>query len=187
VNTHQAPSNPFQPIPTPHFTQAAYNPEQQAKANIFGPPPTTFPGMPPLPNAAAPRFPPATTPNSSTPPTTFNSTPTPPPPLSNAQPSNFLGQQAAPPSQQQNSFYNQQQATPPPPQPGGFYAQQQAAFQSGPPVANFNPNNAFPPQAPATINPSFVQQPPPPMAPQQSYGAYPQQHSYFNPVQQYPK
>jgi hypothetical protein len=182
TDANQALSNQFQPMPTPHFTPAAYNPEQQTKTNIFGPPPTTFPGMPPLPNTIAPRFPPATTPNSSTPPT-FGSTPSPP--------SAFLGQQTASPPQQ-SSFYGQQQATPPP-QPGGFYAQQQAAFQHGPPVANFNPNNAFPLQtpstsnsSPATINPSFVQ-PPPPMASQQPYGAYSPPNPYFNPVQQYPK
>jgi len=189
TDANQAPPNQFQQMPTPHFSPSVYNPEQQAKTNIFGPPPTTFPGMPPLLNTIAPRFPPATTPNSSTPPT-FNSTPT-PPPLSTAPPSAFLGQQPSS-SQQQTGFYGQQQATSPP-QPGGFYAQQQAAFQPGPPVSNYNPNNTFSPQqpatsnsSPATINPSYVQSPPP-MATQQPYGAYSPQNAYYNPVQQYPK
>ena len=164
-------------MPTPHFSPAGYNHEQQAKANVFGPPPTTFPGMPPLPNTTAPRFPPATTPNS------------------NAPPAAFLGGQQAPSPSQQSGFYGQQQQqAPPAPQQGGFYAQQQGSYQQGPPVANFNPSHGFPPQhtptstsnsGPATINPSFVQ--PPPTVAQQPYGNYSPQNSYYNPVQQYPK
>lgn len=185
-DAHQAPPSQFQQMPTPHFAPSGYNHEQQAKMNVFGPPPTAFPGMPAAPNAAAPRFPPATTPNSSAPPP-FNSTPT-SPPLATGPPSGFLGQHASAPPPQQGGFYAQQQATSSPPQPGGFYAQQQ-----GPAAGNYNPTNTFPPQqqatsnsSPATINPSFAQ-PPPPMAFQQSYGAYSPQNSYYNSPQQYPK
>jgi len=142
-------------MPTPYFTPSGFNNDQQAKPNVFGPPPTTFPSMPPLPNSAIPRYPSATTPISNTPPSSF-------------------GQQ-----------------------PGGFYGQQQqqGLFQPRPSHPNFNTNNTFPPpqgaksptsSSPATINPSFVQ-PPPPMASQQPYGAYPPQNSYYNPIQQYPK
>jgi hypothetical protein len=153
-------------MPTPHFASPTFNNDQQTKTNVFGPPPTTFSGMPSLPNNAVPRFPPATAPNNNTQPSSVG------------QPSTFIGQQAPSPSQQ-----------------GGFYGQQQGLYQPRPPVANYNANNTFAPQqagtppsnsSPATINPSFVQ-PPPPMASQQPYGAYPPQNSYYNPMQQYPK
>jgi hypothetical protein len=169
TNANQISSSAFQQthMPTPHFVPSGFNNnDQQAKTNVFGPPPTTFPGIPPLPTSTAPRFPPATTPSSNT-----------PPPSSVGQPSAFIGQQSSAP----------------PPQQGGFYSQQQPSYQQRSPFVGFNTNNTFAPQqvappssssAPATINPSFVQ--PPPMASQQPYGAYPQQNTYYHPVQQYP-
>ncbi|CAF0886549.1 unnamed protein product [Rotaria sp. Silwood1] len=195
THVHQMPPSTFPPMQmsTPHFMPTGFNNDQQAKSNVFGPPPTTFPGMPPLPNNTSMPYPPsATSMNNNTPPTS-NATST-PPPSSVGQPSGFIGQQA-----------------PPLPQQGGFYGQQQALFQQRPPLGNFNANNTFgPPQTappssnsqPATINPSFMQPPPsnsspatinpsfmqplPPMASQQPYGTYPPQNSYYNPVQQYP-
>lgn len=68
------------------FVQPAYNHEQQAKTNIFGPPPppttAVYPNIPPVPTATAPRFPPA----AHTPPVASS-----PPPL--AQQGGFYGQQ----------------------------------------------------------------------------------------------
>ncbi|CAM4895953.1 unnamed protein product [Rotaria socialis] len=172
-------TQPSPHMPAPHFMPTVYNNDQQVKTNAFGPPPTSFVGMPPLPTNIAPQYaPPAgNNPNNNAPPT-LNSTPT-PPPSSMGQPSGFIGQQHQPP---------------PHPQQGGFYGQQQNFFQQRPPVTNFNANNAFAPQqtapqtsnsTPATINPSYVQ--PPPMASQQPYGGYAPQNAYYNPVQQYPK
>jgi len=170
TDTNQIPHSTFQQtqMPTPHFVPSGFNNDQQTKTNVFGSRPTTFPGIPSLPNSATPRFPPATTPNSNTPTSSIG------------QPSAFLGQQTSTSTQQ-----------------GGFYGQQQALFQQRPPVVGFNGNNTFVPQqtatsssssSPATINPSFVQPPPPPpMASQQPYGAYPPQNSYYNSPQQYPK
>jgi hypothetical protein len=169
TETNQIPPSTFQQtqMPTPNFAPSGFNSDQQVRTNIFGPPPTTFPGMPSSPINAAPRFPPATTPNSHN-----------PPPSSFGQPSAFIGQPASPPLQQ-----------------GGFYGQQQGLFQPRPPVTGYNPHNTYPPQqtstppsnsSPATINPSYVQ-PPPPMASQQPYGGYPPQNSYYNPIQPYPK
>lgn len=185
LNTnHEHPSKPIetQPIPSiennqaglqnqfqpPHFAPPIYTSEQQAKANLFGPPPTTFP-----PNPPAPRFPPTTTAVNNAPAAPYPSTPTPPPPLTTGSTTGYLGQSAPP---QQGGFYAQQQATSPPPPSTGFYAQQ---------ATNFNPNNTFlPQQQPPTSNSSFPQTGPPPMAFQQPYGAYSQQNPYFNP---YPK
>ena len=189
ADTTQPPPTQFQQMPTPHFTPSGYGHEQQPKANLFGPPPSSFPGMPSVPNPIAPRFPPATTPTSSAPAAAFHPTPTPPLPSANST-SGFLGQSASLHPSQQGGFYAQQQATSSaPPSTAGFYAQQQA-----PPVGNYNPTNAFPTQqpgtsnaSPATINPSFPQPTPPPMAFQQPYGTYSQQNSYYNPVQSYPK
>ncbi|CAF2405130.1 unnamed protein product [Rotaria sp. Silwood2] len=153
TNTNQIPFSTFPQtqMPTPHFMPTGFNNEQQAKPNMFGPPPTTYSGMPPLPNNPPPQYPPsATTSNTNTPPT-LNPSST-PPPSSAGQSSGFMGQQASPLSQQ-----------------GGFYGQQQALFQQRPPLGNFNANNTFAsPQTtqlpsnsqPATINPSFMQPPP---------------------------
>ena len=190
-------------MPTPNMVPTGYG-DQQAKTSPFAAPPSSFSGMPPVPNAGANRFPsafpPQTLPNANTP-SAFNSTsapPPPPPPSSAGQTSTFIGQQ-----QQQQ----QQQQTPlaPPPQPGGFYGQQQALMQQRPAFPGFNPNNntnnTYPQQqqyqtappsssSPATINPSFVQPTamptPPPLASQQPYGGYAPQN-YYNPGQQYPK
>ncbi|CAF0928983.1 unnamed protein product [Rotaria sp. Silwood1] len=187
----------FQQMPTPHFVPTGIN-DQQTKisSSLFGPPPTSFSGMPPLPNASTTSrfptpFPPQTLPNANTT-SAFNSSsaPPPPPPSSNtAQTSTFIGQQQqAPPSQQ-----------------GGFYGQQQALMQQRLGFPTFNPNINTPPNAyiqqqpqappssssPATINPSFIQPTsmptPPPLASQQPYGGYPPQNAYYNPAQQYPK
>ncbi|CAF0926299.1 unnamed protein product [Adineta steineri] len=153
--------------PTSHFVPSGFNNEQQTKTNIFGPPPTTFPGMPPLPNNAIPQFPPTT-----------NTAPSP-----HNQPPTFTSQQAPgpPPSLQQS----------------GFYSQQQGLYQQRPSHPGFNTNNTFASQQPpATINSSFIQQPSlppmnsqqpqvPPMNSQQQYGAYPPQNSYYNPGHQH--
>ncbi|CAF2814445.1 unnamed protein product [Rotaria sp. Silwood2] len=198
TDANKPPLNSFQQMPTPHFVSTGIN-DQQAKTSSspFGPPPTSFPGMPPLPNANASRFaaafPPPPLPNTSTT-SPFNSSSAPPPPSSNTiQTSTFIGQQ-----QQQTPLPPQQQ------QHGGFYGQQQALVQQRPGFPTFNPNintsNAFnqqqqqaPPSSssPATINPSFIQPTamptPPPLASQQPYGGYVPQNAYYNPVQQYPK
>ena len=196
VDTHPTPSadnnqalqNQFQPMPTPHFAPSGYSQEQQVKANLFGPPPTTFPGMPTPPNPSAPRFPPANTAGNNAPVSSFPSAPT-PPPLSTGSTSGFLSQSGPAVPPQQGGFYAQQQAASPLPPAGSFYAQQQATAPG-----NFNPTNAYSPQqpptsnpSPATINPSFPQPGPPPMAFQQPYGAYSQQNAYYNPMQPYPK
>jgi len=148
---------------TPHFVPSGFNNEQQAKTNVFGPPPTTtFSGMPSLPTSAAPRFPPSNT----------------PPPSSVGQSAAFIGQQVSSPPQQ-SGFYGQQQ---------NFFQQRPPVIGFNPNTTFPPQQTSTPPSssAPATINPSFVQ-PPPPMALQQPYGAYPPQTSYYNPVQQYPK
>jgi len=177
VDTQQVESTDVNRMPpatfqqTSHFPPSGFSNDQQARTNAFGPPPSTYPAMPPLPNTAAARFP-----SASNTPSAFNSTSN-PPPSNVGQPSAFIGQQV------------------PPQQQGGFYGQQQALFQQRPPGPGYNPNNTYnqqqavpsPPSSssPATINSSFVQ-PPPPMGSQQSYGGYPPQNSYYNPMQQYP-
>jgi hypothetical protein len=187
-------------MPTPHFVPTGFG-GQQGKTSPFGAPPTSFPGMPPLPNAGATQystsFAPPTLPTATTP-SNFTSTPTPPLPSVAGQTSTFIGQQ-----QQQQQQQQQPPPVAPPPQQGGFYGQQQALLQQRPGLPAFNAtnttNNAFaqqqvPPSnsSPATINPSFIQPtamptPPPPLASQQPYGGYPPQSNFYNPVQQYPK
>ena len=145
------------PIPTTHFLPSSFNNEQ--KVNAFAPPSATYGGISPIPNNATPLLPPTSTPNSNAS-SAISSTGT----LPAGQSSNYIGQQVPPPMQQ------------------GFYAQQQVLFQQRPPIPNYNVNNTFVPQqttssSPATINPTFVQPAPPPMA----YGNYPPQNSYYNP------
>lgn len=189
-------------MPTPsNFAPIGFGGEQQAKTSPFGPPPTSFPGMPSLPNQSAVRYPtnfaPPTLPNTNTS-STFNPTSAPPLPPPNAgQTSAFIGQQ--------------QQQTPlaPPPQQGGFYGQQAALLQQRPGMSAFNPNNGtnnafaqqqqqqmppLPPSSnssPATINPSVIQSTPmptpPPLASQQPYGGFQPQTNFYNPTQQYSK
>lgn len=201
-------------MPTPQFVPPSFvnppnNNEQQAKTNVFGPPPTTgYAGMP----NAPPRFPNAFPGMTSAPPSTFNTTPTPAPPAAVAQmpgqQSSFIGQQQqqqqhpslAGPPQQPGSFYSPQQtaAAPPPPAQGALF-QQQAAYQQRPPAAGFigsnlPPTNYAQPNAtplgpppssssPATITPSSIQAPP--MASHQPYGYPPQ--NYYGQQAQYPK
>lgn len=122
------------PTATSPFTQQAYTQEQQAKTNIFGPPPTTtpppstFPNMPPVPTASAPapRFPPA----AHTPPVVSS-----PPP----QQSGFYGQQ--------QNFYqprppttNIQQTNPYPPNP---VSAPSFVPQSPPTYPGYPPQNSY--------------------------------------------
>jgi hypothetical protein len=182
-------------MPTPHFVPSGYGDQQTNTSSFGGAPPTSYPGMPPLPNAGATRyptaFPPSTLPNANTS-SAFNQNSAPPLSSNAGQTSTFIGQQQ-----------QQQQQTPlaPPPQQSGFYGQQQALIQQRSGLPAFNPNNNTYGQqqqplspsssSPATINPSFVQPTamptPPPLASQQPYGGYPPQNNYYNPVQQYPK
>lgn len=176
--------------------------DQQTKTSAFGAPPTTFPGMPPMPQATTPsRYPTGFPPNNTLAQSSFNPTGSmPPPTITNAsapgQPATFIGQQSAPP--QSAGFYAQQQQQQPPQQQQ--QQQQQSFYNPRPPNVGFNqmnPNNSYAPQnqvqtqqpptssSPATINPSFIA--PPPMASQQPYGGYQPQQPYYNPVQGYPK
>lgn len=199
-DANRALPNAFQQtqMPTSHLVPSQYG-DQQVKTSVFGPPPTSYPGMPSLPNAGATRFPttfpPATLPNANAQ-SAFNSTSAPPLPSNAGQASTFIGQQQQQQPQQQTPLM-------PPPQQGGFYGQQQALHQQprpGLPAFNAtnNPNNAFlqqqqqqqpPPSSssPATINPSYVQPSamptPPPLASQQPYGGYGSQPNFYNPVQ----
>ncbi|UJR21167.1 hypothetical protein I4U23_024265 [Adineta vaga] len=154
-------------VPTSHFVPTAFKNEQDARTNTFGPPPTTFPNVPPLPNSTVPRFPPASNPTSNAPPTNYSP---------NMPPTPANGQQPA-------------AVSPPlPPQQGGFYGHQQNLYQQRPSYPNYPINNVYPPQQPTTNNVSFPHSSPPPQtAAQQSYGAYPAQTSYYNPGQQYPQ
>jgi hypothetical protein len=172
----------------PHFIPAGYG-DQQGKTSPFGaPPPSSYPGMPPLPTAGTTRYP-----------TAF-----PPPTLPNANASSAFNPTSAPPlpsaAGQTSTFIGQQTPLAPPPQQSGFYGQQQALNQQRPTFPGINTNNnTFAQQqtslsstsSPATINPSYVQPTamptPPPLASQQPYGGYPPQNNYYNPVQQYPK
>jgi hypothetical protein len=201
TDANKAPPNSFQQpqMPTSHFVPTGFN-DQQGQTSPFGAPPTSYPGMPPLPNSVPTRFPttfaPPPLPNANTS-SAFNSTSAPPSTSNAGQTSTFIGQQQ-----------QQQQPQAPPLQQGGFYGQQQALMQQRPglPVfnPNNNPNNTFaqqqqqqqqqqPPSSssPATINPSYIQPTamptPPPLASQQPYGGYQPQNNFYNPVQQYPK
>lgn len=203
---------PTQFVP-PSFVNAPNN-EQQAKANLFGPPPTS--GFPTMPNAP-PRFPNAFPGATSAPPSTFNPTPTPPPPAAVSQmpgqQSSFIGQQQqqqhqqqqqqqqpplAGPPQQAGSFYSPQAAAAPPPAQGALF-QQQAAFQQRPPAAGFIGSN-LPPTNYAQPNATPLGPPPsnsspatitpssiqaPPMTSHQPYGYPPQ--NYYGQQAHYPK
>ena len=199
TNTAPTASYGTQQMSTSQYAPSVYanvsNQDQQVKANTFGPPTTSYPGMPPLPNSTpasrfSNSFPSMNAQQNSITPSAFNpATSTVPTTAASAvvQQSNFIGQQSVPP-----------------PQAAGFYAQQQSYFQQRPPMPGFNPmnnnnnsNNNYPPQAqppaqqpppsssPATINPSFIA--PPPMTSQQPYGGYPPQTAYYNPSQTFQK
>ncbi|CAF4512804.1 unnamed protein product, partial [Rotaria magnacalcarata] len=115
----QTPDSNKPPPPPTSFQQTqsvvptGYN-DQQNKTSTFGGPQSPFPPMPPLPNAAIPRFPTSfpspTLPNVNTS-SAFNTSSAPPLPGSNTiQTSAFIGQQqfqpVAPPPQ--SGFYNPQ-------------------------------------------------------------------------------
>ncbi|CAF5120130.1 unnamed protein product, partial [Rotaria socialis] len=46
-------TQPSPQMPAPHFMPTVYNNDQQVKTNAFGPPPTSFVGMPTLPTNIA--------------------------------------------------------------------------------------------------------------------------------------
>ncbi|CAF1026452.1 unnamed protein product [Adineta ricciae] len=157
-----------------NFVPSVFKPEQDARTNTFGPPPTTFTGVLPALNNTTPRFPPVVTPNSNGPPT--------------------IHSPSTPPTATTAHQYHQPTASPttsspqPPPQQGGYYGQQQSVYQQRPAHPSYATNNAYPPQQPTANSSPFAHAsspPPPPMAAQQPYGAYPPQNSYYNPVQQY--
>ncbi|CAF0838569.1 unnamed protein product [Adineta ricciae] len=161
--------------PATNFVPSVFKPEQDARTNTFGPPPTTFTGVLPALNNTTPRFPPVATPSSNGPPTILSP--------------------STPPTAATAHQYHQPTSSPttvspqPPPQQGGYYGQQQNLYQQRPAHPSYAPNNAYPPQQPAANSSPFAHAssppPPPPMAAQQPYGAYPPQNSYYNPVQQY--